>query len=87
LRLDRQLGQIGKLARQLVELLSAVDAANIPVDATRDLWVIHGRIEKLSGKPRIPSIEAAEKVAGVKSQTRPLKRGEKRQPGLSFKKQ
>lgn len=68
LRLDLQLSQIGKLARQLAELLSSVDPADIPISATRDLMVVHGRIEVASGmqKQRLPTIAEAEKAAGLK---------------------
>lgn len=76
LRLDRQLSQIGKLARQLAELLSSVDAGSIPMSATRDLMVVHGQIEVKSGmqKQQFPSIEQAQRAAGVRSQEKPPRR-------------
>jgi hypothetical protein len=36
-------------------------------------------------KQHIPTIEEAQKAAGVRSQERPLKRGEKRKPGYKPK--
>ncbi len=73
LRLDMQLSQIGRLARSLVEALSAVDPADIPVVATRDLWTLHGRIEVLSGarQRRMPTVEEAQRAAHVNPNARP----------------
>src|SRR5215468_9854177 len=48
LRLDRQMLQIGRLTRELLDILSQVDPRHVPVSVTRDLWVLHGRIEVLA---------------------------------------
>jgi ParB family chromosome partitioning protein len=68
LRLDRQLGQISKVARQLVELLSSVDPRAVPIETTRDLWTLHGRIEVLARgqERRVPTVAEAEKAAGIR---------------------
>jgi ParB/RepB/Spo0J family partition protein len=65
LRLDRQVAQIGKLARQLADALSVVDPKDIPIETTRDLMVIFGRIEVISGikRTRLPTIEEARREA------------------------
>lgn len=83
LSLDRSLRDIGRSARELLDLLSSVDPQRIPIEAARDLWTLHGRIEVLSDRrpQRIPTIAEAEKVARVKTQDRPLKRGQRREPG------
>src|SRR3954470_9400890 len=62
LRLDRQLSQIGRLSKQLLDLLSQIDPRDIPVETTRDLWVLHGRVEVLArGTERhMPTVEEAE---------------------------
>jgi ParB/RepB/Spo0J family partition protein len=70
LRLSSQLGNLGRKARDLVELLSQIEGNRITVDVFRDLWTLHGRVEVLAAQargdqPRVPSIEEAEKVAGV----------------------
>jgi ParB/RepB/Spo0J family partition protein len=85
LRLDRQLSQIGKVARQLAGLLSSVDPKDIPIETTRDLMVIFGRIEVISGIRRVhlPTVAEAQKAAGVRSQERAPKRGERRKAGYT----
>jgi ParB family chromosome partitioning protein len=66
LRLDKQLADLRRRARELVDLLSAVDPRRIPIDTTRDLWTLHGRIEVLArGAPTVPTIAEAEAAAGV----------------------
>ncbi len=72
LRLDRQLSQIGRLSQQLLDILSQIDPRTIPVEATRDLWVIHGRIEVLArGSERhLPTVEEAEKSVRIKKARR-----------------
>jgi ParB family chromosome partitioning protein len=67
LRLDKQLREIARRAREMVEILSSIEAARLPTSAARDLWTLHNRIEVLArgGKPVFPTIEAARKAAGV----------------------
>ena len=72
LRLDIQLRQINRLSAQLLELLSSVDPRNVPIEATRDLWTIHGRIEVLARgtERKVPTVEQAERAAGVRKTRR-----------------
>lgn len=79
-----QLRDIARRAAELADILSSVDPQNLPSGATKDLWLLHGRIEVLAraGQPVIPSIEAAQRAAGVARQERPLKPGQRRRPGL-----
>lgn len=65
LRLDRQLLQIARRARELLELLSTIDPSRIPPDAAIDLNALRRRIMALSRAPILPSIAEAQKVAGV----------------------
>jgi ParB family transcriptional regulator, chromosome partitioning protein len=65
LRLDRQLAELGKRAREMVELLSSIKPGDIPLATTRDLWVVAGRIQSMARGPQIPTIEQAEKVARI----------------------
>jgi uncharacterized protein with GYD domain len=66
LRLDRQRAHLGKLARELVDILATLGPLDIPIEAQRDLFVLRGRIDVLSGRGvRMPTIEAAERAAGV----------------------
>lgn len=83
LTLDSQLREVARRAAELAEILSSIDPKRLPTSATRDLWVLHGRIEVLArgGTPKIPTIEQAQRVAGVRTQERPQKRGQKRKPG------
>lgn len=72
LRIDAQLRELGRRVQEMLELLSAIDATRIPIEAFRDLQVLRGRIEALSEQargestPRMPSIEEAERAAGVR---------------------
>lgn len=80
LRLDRQLREVAKRARELLEILSQVDATRLPASATKDLWTLRGRIDQIGrGGPVLPSIEAAQRAAGVREQVKP-QRG-RRKPG------
>lgn len=81
--LDSTLRDVAKRAAELAEILGSIDAARLPIGATRDLWVLHGRIEVLArgGAPKMPTIEQAERAAGVKQTDRPRPRGQKRKPG------
>lgn len=67
LKLDRQLAELGRRAREMAELLSAInDPSTIPLPVQRDLMVVRGRIDVLSGRSvRVPSIAEAEAAAGV----------------------
>lgn len=79
--------QLGQRGNELLDLLSGINGRDVPVNVFRDLMILRGRLESLADEargtptPRIPTIEAAERAAGVRSQTRPLKRGERRKPG------
>lgn len=72
LRIDAQLRELGRRAAEMVDLLSSVDPSKIPIEAARDLWTLYGLIERISGRtqPRFPTVEAAEKVAGVTAKTK-----------------
>lgn len=74
LRLDRQLRQIGRGSRSMRELLSSVDAARIPEKDAQELLKLARLIMRLAQKaaPKFPSIEQAQKVAGV-NPDRPVK--------------
>jgi ParB family chromosome partitioning protein len=67
LRLDKQLRDIARRTRELLGVLSAIEAARLPSGAARDLWALHGRIEQLAlgQRPKFPSLDAARKAAGV----------------------
>lgn len=75
LRLDRQLKDISRRAKDLLNLLSSIDAARLPDGAARDLWALHNRIEVLArgGKPVFPTLEAARRKAGISENPRPRK--------------
>jgi ParB/RepB/Spo0J family partition protein len=81
LRVDRVIREVGRRSRELLEALSVIDAPRLPAGMARDLWQLHNRIEILArgGKPVFPTIEAAQKAAGVREQQKP-QRG-KRKPG------
>lgn len=70
LRLDRQLRETAKRARELLTLLSSIEASQLPTTAARDLWALHGRIEQMATgkKPIFPTIEAARREAGVREE-------------------
>jgi ParB family transcriptional regulator, chromosome partitioning protein len=80
LRLDRQLREVAKRARELLALLSSIDAGRLPREAKDDLMTLHRRIVALGRGPVLPTIEAAQKAAGVKTQERP-KTGKRRPAG------
>jgi ParB family transcriptional regulator, chromosome partitioning protein len=66
LRIDLQLAELGRRAREMAELLSVVEPHRIPIEVQRDLMVVRGRIDVLSGRTaRVPTLEEAERVAGV----------------------
>jgi ParB/RepB/Spo0J family partition protein len=78
LRLDKQLRDIARRAKEMVGVLSAIDATRLPDGAAQDLWSLHNRIEVLArgGKPVFPTLEAARKAAGVRetpSRRQPVK--------------
>lgn len=67
LRLDKELTQIGRRTQELLDILEHVQPEQIPLDVTRNLWTLYGRIEMLSGRaPKFPTIEAAQKAAGIR---------------------
>lgn len=70
LRLESQLRETAKRARELLSLLSSIEASQLPTSAARDLWALHGRIEQLATgkKPIFPTIEAARREAGVREE-------------------
>jgi ParB/RepB/Spo0J family partition protein len=74
LRLDKQLREVAKRARELLTILSSIDPTRLPASATKDLWTLRGRIDQIGrGGPVIPTIEAAQRAAGVKQQERPTR--------------
>jgi ParB family chromosome partitioning protein len=81
LRVDRQLREVARRARELLDLLSAVDPGRLPAGATKELWQLRGRIDAIGkGGPTIPSIEQAERAAGVPAQSRRRPRRERPKP-------
>jgi ParB family chromosome partitioning protein len=71
LRLDKQLREIARRARELLEILSSVDPTRLTPAMTRDLWTLRGRIDAIGrGGPVMPSIEQAQRAAGVRTQER-----------------
>lgn len=80
--LEPQLRDIARRAAELVDVLSSIDPSKLPPGAAKDLWLLHGRIESLArGAPTMPSIEAAERAAGVRVQDPPPKIGQRRRRG------
>lgn len=78
LRLDMQVRQAGRLTRELLEILTATDPTKLPIEVTRDLWTLAGRIQTMGrGGPILPSIEAAERAAGVPQNPRPKRTAQK----------
>lgn len=71
LRLDKQLREIAKRARELVQILSDIDVSRLPDSAARDLWTLHNRVEVLArgGTPVFPTMEAARAAAGVRTES------------------
>lgn len=66
LRLDRQVLEIAKRSRELLEILSQIDPSRLTSAMTRELWQLRGRIDQIGrGGPVLPSIEQAQKAAGV----------------------
>lgn len=75
LRIDRQLREVAKRARELLDLLSAVDPGRLPPNAAKDLWQLQRRIVTIGkGGPTIPSIEQAERAAHVDQRKTPRRR-------------
>jgi ParB family transcriptional regulator, chromosome partitioning protein len=75
LRLDRQIREIAKRARELLEILSQVDPSRLPPGATKDLWTLRGRIDRIGrGGAIMPSIEQAERAAHVDQKKTPRRR-------------
>jgi ParB/RepB/Spo0J family partition protein len=72
LRPDKQVSYLGRQARELLNLLSTVDGRTLPIEITRDLWVIHGKIEILFDvkQPKLPPLEQA-RVPRVNPNTKP----------------
>ncbi len=55
-------------------------------EIARDLQVLRGRIDVMSGRGvKMPTIEETQRAAGVKTQERPLKHGQRRKPGYKPK--
>jgi ParB/RepB/Spo0J family partition protein len=80
LRLDKQLREVAKRARDLLDILSQVDPSRLPASATKDLWELQQRIVAIGRGGRVmPSIEQAQRAAGVRNQEKP-QRG-RRKPG------
>jgi len=73
LKASKQVSQIGRLAGELLAALAVVQPAQLPPETTAVLWRVRGRITALGrGAPVLPSIEQAERAAGVKPE-RPVK--------------
>lgn len=84
LRLDKQLREVARRARELLEILSSIEPSRLTPAMTRDLWTLRGRIDVIGrGGPVMPSIEQAQRAAGVRTQEKP-KRG-RRKPGLKVR--
>jgi ParB/RepB/Spo0J family partition protein len=72
LRQDLERADVGRLARELHDRLDRLGEGTVSVDAFTELWSLSERIgalwQEAQGKParrRLPSIEQAEKAAGV----------------------
>lgn len=76
LRADKMLKQISRSSRAFRELLSSVDAARIPDKDAQELLRLARLIMRMAGggKTVFPSIDQAQRVAGVKTQE-PTRRG------------
>lgn len=72
LRLEKQVRELSKRARELLDILSAIDIRKLPDATTRDLWMLQARIATLGrGGPVIPTIEEAARAAGVRPDAAP----------------
>lgn len=83
LKLSAQLADLGRRVQEMLELLSSVEPAAIPINTARDLQVLAGRISVMSrGGPTMPTIAAAEQEAGVRASQPGARRKEpvKRRP-------
>lgn len=67
LRLGKQLKELGRAAHAMLDLLSQIDPTQLPPRTTNDLLLLRNRIDALArgGRPILPSIEQAQKAAGV----------------------
>jgi ParB family chromosome partitioning protein len=75
LRLDHQIARVEKLAHELIEILSSVNSARIPVDVGLDLNTLARRIDAISGRRpvRVPSIAEAQRAAHINPEARSRK--------------
>jgi len=80
LRLDKQIRDIARRARELLVLLSSIDPSRLPDDAAVDLNLLRRRIVALSRAPVIPSIESAMAEANVRTQEPTRRSGKTRRP-------
>jgi len=71
LRLDKQLREVAKRARELLEILSVVDVSKLPLADRQTLWTLRGRITALGRGPVIPTIEQAQAAAKINPDARP----------------
>lgn len=79
LRLSAQLADLDRRVQDMLRVLSTVQPGTIPIETFRNLLVLRGRIDVLGqlargGSPRFPSVEQAQKAAGVKTQDRPTRK-------------
>ena len=79
LRLDTQLRMISRTAKAMLEVLSTIQADQLPLGSAKNLWQLKNRIEMLATgrKPIFPTLEAAQKAARVNPE-KPTRRGRTR---------
>jgi ParB family chromosome partitioning protein len=67
LKRSAMIGQIGRLARDLLEALALVQPGDVPLETASVLAKVRGRILALGRGTVMPTIEAAERAAGIKA--------------------
>lgn len=87
LRLDLATRQLGRVTRELVDILSRLDGSRLSIEVFRDLQVLKGRIDVLGEQargttPRMPTIAEAEASAGVTEQAKKRAETKRRQTKL-----
>lgn len=86
LKTDRQIGDLDRSVLALHELLSSIEPSRISPQAFRNLYVLEGAIVKIRERARagqepvMPTIEEAQRAAGVRSQEPPVRRRPGRSP-------
>jgi ParB family chromosome partitioning protein len=94
---DLNVRDIARRAKELLDILGAVDANKIPIETARELWTLHGRIEILgrgaaepttrTRKPHFPKLEEAIEASPAARRQSRIKPGQRRKPGITFRKQ